>query len=241
MTKTALKKPASNTTQVTLVADADESDGLTMAKAAISPSLNAAIAAHSYQKNLLGDDVPLVDLVDALRLQSNKVQDGDLSGLEAMLVGQATALQSIFTSLVRRAQVQTQQRHLEAFLNIGLKAQAQSRATIQALVDLKFPKQPATFVRQANISAGHQQINNHGASGASSRTQEIQTDQSKQFVEYTDGGKTMDAGAAATASGSHPALETVESIDRPDQPRRQSQGIAQRVSRRRVAGAARDD
>jgi hypothetical protein len=241
MTKTALKKPAPNATEVRIVADANDSDGLTMAKAALSPSLNAAIAAHSYQKNLLGDDVPLVDLADALRLQSKKVQDGDLSGLESMLVGQATALQSIFTSLVRRAQIQTQQRHLEAFLGLGLKAQAQSRATIQALVELKYPRQAATFVKQANISAGHQQINNHHAPGAAPRTREIQPEQTELLARQTDGGTTMDARAAATASGSNPALEAVESIDRPDQRRRKGEVIAQRRQGRRVAGAARDD
>lgn len=241
MTKNAPKKPAPNATQVTLVAEANDSEGFTAAKAAISPSLNAAIAAHSYQRNLLGDDIPLMDLADALHAQSKRVQDGDLSGLEAMLVGQATALQSIFTSLVRRAQIQTQQKHLEAFLSLGLKAQAQSRATIQALAELKFPRQPATFVKQANISAGHQQINNHGAPGTAPRTREIESEQNKLFVEHDNGSKTMDAGTAAEAGRSYPALEAVDSINRPNQSRGQSEGIAQRRQGRRVAGTARDD
>jgi hypothetical protein len=241
MKKSAPKKSVPKAAEVTLVAQSNESDGLTMARAALSPSLNAAIAAHSYQKNLLGDDVPLMNLADALRLQSKEVHDGDLSGLESMLVGQAVALQSIFTSLVRRAQVQTQQRHLEAFLGLGLKAQAQSRATIQALVELKYPRQAATFVKQANISAGHQQVNNHSAPGAAPRTREIQSEKSKLLVEHDDGSKTMDARAATAASGSHPALEAVESIDRPDQRRRKGEVIAQRRQGRRMAGAARND
>ena len=45
-------------------------------------------------------------------------------------------------------------------MNLALKAQAQSRATIQALIELKYPKQD-TFVKQANIANGHQQINNN--------------------------------------------------------------------------------
>ena len=76
-----------------------------------------------------------------------------------MLVSQATALQTVFTSLVCRAQVQTQQWHLEAFMRLAFKAQAQSRATISALVDLKYPRQ-ATYVKQANIANGPQQVNN---------------------------------------------------------------------------------
>ena len=56
-------------------------------------------------------------------------------------------------------------RHYGAFLGLALKAQAQSRATISALVDLKYPRQ-ATFVKQANIAHGPQQVNNGGAAGA---------------------------------------------------------------------------
>jgi hypothetical protein len=42
-------------------------------------------------------------LIDGLRNSFKTVKDGDLSDLEAMLVGQAMALQSLFTSLARRA------------------------------------------------------------------------------------------------------------------------------------------
>lgn len=207
MNKATSKKSSPKVAEVTLVPESNESDGLTMARAALSPSLNAAIAAHSYQKNLLGDDVTLMDLTDALLMQSKKVQDGDLSGMEAMLVGQATALQTIFTSLARRAQVQTQQRNLEAFLGLALKAQSQSRATIATLVELKYPRQVA-FVKQANISHGHQQINN------GSRTQEIQSEKSKLIVGYQDGSKTMDTGTTQAAVGGYTALETMETIHR---------------------------
>ena len=46
------------------------------------------------------------------------------------------------------------------YMTLALKAQAQSRATISALVDLKYPKQAATFVKQANMTTGPQQVNN---------------------------------------------------------------------------------
>lgn len=237
MKKTMSKKAAPKATEVTLLAEGGDLDGITTARAAISPSLNAAIAANAYQNNLLGDDIELADLVHALRLQTNKVQDGDLSGLEAMLLGQATALQTIFTSLVRRAQIQTQQRHLEAFLGLGLKAQAQSRATIQALIELKCPRQASTFVKQANISNGHQQINNHLDSDAAPRARETQSEQGKLLVGHDDGGTKMDAGAAAAAGGGYPPVEAVEAIDRPDQSPRQGKSVPQRRRRRRVAKA----
>jgi hypothetical protein len=52
---------------------------------------------------------------------------------------------------------------------LALKAQAQSRATIQALIELKYPKQ-TNFVKQANIANGHQQINNGQAASNETNT-----------------------------------------------------------------------
>ena len=71
----------------------------------------------------------------------------------------------IFVSLAHRAQTQQLQKHLKSFLRLALKAQAQSRTTISALVELKYPRQ-ATFVKQANIAHGPQQINNGAAAVA---------------------------------------------------------------------------
>ncbi len=74
-------------------------------------------------------------------------------------MSQATSLQSIFADLARKAQAQTYLNHFETYLSLALKAQAQSRATITALGELKNPRQ-ATFVKQANIAHGPQQVNN---------------------------------------------------------------------------------
>jgi hypothetical protein len=45
--------------------------------------------------------------------------------------------------------------YLEAYLRLGLKAQSQSRATLETLSRIKNP-QPVAFVRQANIAHGPQ-------------------------------------------------------------------------------------
>ena len=70
-----------------------------------------------------------------------------------------------------------------AFIGLALKAQAQSRATIPALVDLKHPR-PALFVKQANMTTGTQQVNNAYAgtpshSGIQSGAGNIQSEQNK--------------------------------------------------------------
>ena len=108
----------------------------------------------------MGKDVDVGELVTTMQTKFQRVSDGDLSTLEAMLVGQATALQTIFTSLAIRAAVQEYLTQYGVYMTLALKAQAQSRATISALVDLKYPKQAATFVKQANMTTGPQQVNN---------------------------------------------------------------------------------
>ena len=145
--------------------------------------------------------------------------------MEAMLVGQATALQTIFTSLARRAQEQSSQRKREAFLGLALKAQAQSRATISALVDLKYPRQ-ATFVKQANIAHGPQQVNNGGAAVAdpAQLTQphgkQSAPEQNKLLEEdHRQPGQKMDTRAAKTPERSYQAVQTLGKAHRAKKPR----------------------
>lgn len=165
----------------------------------------------------------LLELAGQYRGDNN----GDLHTLEAMLISQATALQTIFTSLARRAQDQEYQKNLEAFLGLALKAQAQSRATISALVDLKYPRQ-ATFVKQANIANGPQQVNNGGAAGelsdqyaqAHAHAEKSAPEQNKLLeAEHGQPGGRMDTRAAQKAERSHQAVETVEPVHRAKKPR----------------------
>jgi len=195
-----------------------------LAKAALLPSANAALVIHGYQGNLLGKEADMAGLMDGLAASMKRSKDGDLSTLEAMLIGQATALQTIFSSLALRAQAQTSQRNLEAFLGLALKAQAQSRATITALVDLKHPKQ-AMFVKQANIANGPQQVNNRVPAdperSAQAHGKEIKNPKIK-LLEADDGkfSKGVDTRATTATAGSHPAMATLEPIHRPDKRRR---------------------
>ncbi|MFM9428616.1 hypothetical protein RCH10_005079 [Variovorax sp. GrIS 2.14] len=196
------------------------------ARAMVLPSINAAMVIEAFEGNLLGKDTSLEGLVESLRDSMDRTKGGDLSTVEAMLVGQATALQTIFVSLARRAQLQQSQRNLEAFLGLALKVQAQSRATITALVDLKFPRQQATFVKQANIAAGNQQVNNGGVpkstrEGAHTHGKETASVQNKLLeADHGQPGGWVDRGPAATATRGDSAMEAVVKVHRPDEPRR---------------------
>jgi len=88
-----------------------------------------------------------------------------MSSVEAMLYGQAMTLQTMFTSLVRQAASETGLKQYQAKLTFALKAQAQCRSTLEALAEIKNPR-PVSFVKQANIANGPQQVNNGAAAGA---------------------------------------------------------------------------
>ena len=197
------------------------------ARMAVKPCINGASVIQAYQGNVMGKDADMSVLIEQLRETFTEVKGGDLHTLEAMLISQATALQTIFTSLARRAQAQEYQKNLEAFLGLALKAQAQSRATISALVDLKYPRQ-ATFVKQANIANGPQQVNNGAAAGgdaeqyAQARTHaEKSAPEQNKLLEasYRQPGKRMDTREAQTAERSYQAVETVATVNRAKKPR----------------------
>jgi hypothetical protein len=200
-----------------------QSEAEAVAVAAVSPAINAALVADAYHGNVLGDDGDLGALVAILQASMKKANAGDLADLEGMLVGQAAALQAIFVSLARRAQVQPLQKHFEAFLGLALKAQAQSRATISALVDLKYPRQ-ATFVKQANIANGPQQVNNGTAIPAHA---EDQSGEQNELLEVQHGQPNgwVDTREAQAPERSNQAMEAVGAIHRAKDTGRKSRGI----------------
>ena len=161
MSKAKDKPAATNPKILRVTVTAGRTEAQAVAAAAASPSINAAIVMDAYQGNLAGE-VNLMALIESLQESTDKTKAGDLSNLEAMLIGQATALQTMFTSLAKRASHQEYLTQYGVYMTLALKAQAQSRATISALVDLKYPKQAATFVKQANMTTGPQQVNNGG-------------------------------------------------------------------------------
>lgn len=191
---------------------------------ALLPEINALLVADAFNSDFMGKDVDVAVMRGTLMKSMGAVRDGDLASMEAMLVGQATALQTIFTSLAIRASKQNSLPQYQAYLALALKAQAQSRATISALVELKYPRQ-ATFVKQANIAHGPQQVNN-GVGVKAIPARQTKTLQNELLVEANHECTKVDAGTTSAATRSHPTLEAVEPINRANKPRRQGQGRA---------------
>jgi hypothetical protein len=184
---------------------------------AMSSEIQSAAVMQSYQKNVMGSDVDFEVLVKGIMGTCTQVNGGNLQTMEAMLVSQATALQTIFTDLARKAQAQTYQKQFEVYLGLALKAQTQSRATISALVDLKYPRQ-ATFVNQANIAHGPQQVNNGVMpSGASASHGKKQKTEQNKLLEDADGKFSIGVvpGKTSTPKPSHQGMEALDAVHRP--------------------------
>lgn len=196
-TKAIAKPPA--------LTDQERTEG--QAKVALMPSANAAAIVAEYGKAFGTQDVQA--LMDQLRTHFAEVKDGDLQHCEAMLVGQAHALQSIFMNLSRRAINQEGLIQFETFLRIALKAQNQCRATLETLATIKNP--PVVFAKQANISHGPQQVNNGVAPPPHV---EKTINQSNELLEVQHGSETMDTRTTGAAIGKNPAMATVGAIHR---------------------------
>ncbi len=149
-------------------------------------------------------------MVDELGRHLTAIADGDMSGVEAMLYTQATALQSIFMNLAVRAQAQTHAPLMQTYLTLALKAQSHSRLALEALAEVKNPRQ-ATFVRQQNI-AQQQQVNN---GVAFARAHEENRDNSNKLIKEIEHAA-LDTGRTAKTSGAHPKVKTMEALNRAD-------------------------
>lgn len=130
------------------------------AKTALLPSLYAGAVIQQYGNALFGkDNLDIHALDKALKESTEAIHHGDMKAVEAMLYGQAVALQTMFTNLSMRADCQQGRLdNIEALLKLAFRAQNQCRMTLETLANVKNP--PVVYARQANITSGPQQVNN---------------------------------------------------------------------------------
>jgi len=168
-----------------------------------------AVGILSWSK--FAGEADLQELCTDLDKRIDKIKDGDMSSVEAMLFGQAKVLETMFTSLARRAANNDGLKQFQVNLTLALKAQAQCRSTLEALAEIKNPR-PVQFVKQANMTTGPQQVNNAYAStpshsGIQSRTGNIQSEQNKLLE--ADHGNYLDTRAQGAAGRVNPHMATV--------------------------------
>lgn len=140
------------------------------------------------------------EVVTELKRQSAAIHVDDLSRAESMLTAQAHTLDGLFARLTTNALTAKQLNSFESYMKLALRAQNQSRATLQTLIELKAPKQIA-FVKQANI--GNQvQVNNNSA-----RAEKNQKEPNELLEVHH--GERLDTRAASKTSRANQELETM--------------------------------
>ena len=175
--------------------------GAAVADMVTSPQVAAQRIIRMMNPVEVGDMVDVPTLLTELTAQIRAVNNGDMSRSEAMLISQATALQSVFVRLSELSLKQDHIHNLEAFMRLALRAQSQCRSTLEALSAIKNP--PLVYAHQANIAHGHQQVNN---------VPEIENQQT-QLLEK-DHGKWLDTRTQGKTIASNPAVETLGTINR---------------------------
>lgn len=126
----------------------------------------STIKAYSPTIVLRGEkvDTDIGDIVSEMVTAGNAIaKENDFSNIERMLTSQTLALNAIFNNLAQRAVKAEYLKNMDTYLKLALKAQAQARCTAEALSAIRNP-QP--YINQANITAGHQQVNNTYASAS---------------------------------------------------------------------------
>ncbi len=187
----------------------EEDTGRNVADLVTSPAMAALRVINASEGATMAETLDVPTLLEVLRNQGDAVIRGDLARTEAMLVSQATALQTLFARLTEKALSADYLGHFEAFMKLALRAQSQCRATLETLAAVKNP--PVVYAQQANVTTGPQQINNGIAQPAQPRgIRKAQNQLSGEGIElppYT--------GAPTTASRANQEVEALGKIDGP--------------------------
>lgn len=156
------------------------------------------------------DQTQVNEMVDELKQQSAAIHNNDMSRAESMLIAQAHTLDGLFAKLASHALTSNDLGKFERYMKLALKAQSQSRATLQTLGDIKAPKQIA-FVKQANI--GNQvQVNNNTTANA--RTRKKQKEPNELLEAHH--GERLDTRAASSTGRVNQTVATMEKEHRAD-------------------------
>jgi hypothetical protein len=207
-------------------AGAGDSIDKAFASAMLSSVYSNALTASRFVSGIAGDKkLGPNETVDYFKCAANRVNDGDMIQVEAMLMSQSLTLNAIFCEMSTLAaqKLKVSIPGAEMLMRMAFKAQAQCRSSLEALAEIKNPRQ-VSFVKQQNV-ANQQQVNN-GVPAPSSPTRahgSQNSNLSNGLLEAQDGER-MDTGAAGTAGGNDSAVEAVGAIDRPANGRRKGAG-----------------
>ena len=165
----------------------------TLARLALGPGPRHATVGNSYAASLFSDNHPM-DITASTGVIGDameRARQGDKAFASNILAAQAVALDTMFTELARRSAVNMGQ-YLDAserYMRLALKAQANCRATLEALAKLHQPREQT--VKHVHVNEGGQAI---------------VADQIHQHAGGRENGKSNEQSHATGTAGESPAM-----------------------------------
>jgi hypothetical protein len=163
MTKTKAKPvaPPKKGTTIELTQGPNDNRATVLAQAVLGQNLRHGHVASVFAGSLINANGETLDVMECAKVVQQRATDakkGDLTFVSAMLASQAVSLDTVFTELARRAAMNMGQ-YVEAtdrFMRLALKAQAASRATLEALARVHQPREQT--VRHVHVERGGQAV-----------------------------------------------------------------------------------
>jgi hypothetical protein len=205
-----MARKAKKPNAISLVAVPGEAPPRTLARCLLDPATTAAGTLHRLNRKVSAEG-EVNGYIAELQHLARAANEGDLSRPEATLTAQAQTLDGLFHTLtgwaLNNAKEGGNPAYFETCMRLALKAQSQSRATVETLAAIKNP--PVVYARQANIANGPQQVLNN--SPEPSRIREIENPPIKLLE--AQHGERLDTGATAPAIGANQTMEAVGAIN----------------------------
>jgi len=162
------------------------------------PTVNATRAIAQWSG--IRDEGCEAELVKELEEQIAANGTGGTGRHEELLAAHIETLNAMFYSPAENAFSYRGSPYMADKVRLALKVQAQVRATIQALADLKNPR-PVAFVQQANIAHGPQQVNNGPPPAADTVSRVRDSENRPNELLEQQRNEWLDSGAAQTTVG----------------------------------------
>ena len=167
---TAKGKPAHATNVLTVEANKGESEAETMARVMVAPFMRHGIVAKGLTDKMTGKlpgDPQFDHFANVIKKKAEIASKGETTLASQLLTAQALSLDAMFTELARRATVNFGDYPLaaERYARLAFKAQANCRASLEALTKLHQPREQT--VRHVHVNEGGQaviadQFHHHG-------------------------------------------------------------------------------
>jgi hypothetical protein len=155
------KPPATEPKPVTVDAEKDETEQQTMSRVLVGPYWRHGFVAKAIVDKSAGKipgNPQFDDYGKAIKAKAEQAAKGDLVLVSDMLVAQAHSLDALFTELARRATLNMGEYvgATESYGRLALKAQANCRATLEALMKLHQPREQ--IVKHVHVNEGGQAV-----------------------------------------------------------------------------------